>query len=254
MRTYNGITFLFLCLDMNTTLVIIPTFNEIENISNIIEKVFDKTEDTSILVVDDSSPDGTAAAVKVMMKNYPNRLFIEERSIKNGLGQAYVHGFRWALEKGYEYIFEMDADFSHDPMEIPIMLSLLKKDCDLVVGSRYVKGINVVNWPLSRILLSYFASAYVRWITRMPIKDTTAGFVGYRSTVLAAIPLEEVKFVGYAFQIEMKYKAWLKNFKLLEHPIIFVNREFGKSKMDGKIIWEALFGVLYLRIRKKTYL
>jgi len=148
----------------------------------------------------------------------------------------------------------MDADFSHNPLDLIRLQEACENGADLAIGSRYSNGVNVVNWPLSRVLLSYFASAYVRWITRMPIKDATAGFVGYRSTVLAAIPLEEVKFVGYAFQIEMKYKAWLKNFKLLEHPIIFVNREFGKSKMDGKIIWEALFGVLYLRIRKKTYL
>jgi dolichol-phosphate mannosyltransferase len=164
-----------------------------------------------------------------------------------------VHGFLWALRRNYDYIFEMDADFSHDPNELRSMLTILKNRSDLVVGSRYVKGVNVVNWPLSRILLSYFASLYVRLITGMPVKDSTAGFVGYRRTVLESIDLEKIKFVGYAFQIELKYKAWLKKFRLEEHPIVFLNRAKGKSKMNGSIIWEALFGVLFLRIFKNRF-
>lgn len=187
------------------------------------------------------------------MERFPKRLFLESRSNRTGLGSAYVHGFQWALRRNYAYIFEMDADFSHNPKEIQPILALLEKEADLVVGSRYIKGVNVVNWPLSRILLSYFASLYVRLITGMPIKDATAGFVGYRSEVLKAIEIDQVKFVGYAFQIELKYKAWLKKFKLIEHPIVFTNRVKGKSKMNGSIIWEALYGVLFLRLFKKTF-
>ena len=238
---------------MKKTLIIIPTYNEIENIESIIEAVFSTSVAVAILVVDDESPDGTRQKVLSLMERFPKRLFLESRSNRTGLGSAYVHGFQWALRRNYTYIFEMDADFSHNPKEIQPMLALLEKEADLVVGSRYIKGVNVVNWPLSRILLSYFASLYVRLITGMPIKDATAGFVGYRSEVLKAIEIDQVKFVGYAFQIELKYKAWLKKFKLIEHPIVFTNRVKGKSKMNGSIIWEALYGVLFLRLFKKTF-
>ena len=238
---------------MENTLIIIPTYNEIENIESIIEAVFLSGLPSDVLVVDDQSPDGTADQVLKMMKKFPKRLFIESRADKKGLGTAYVHGFHWALRRKYSYIFEMDADFSHNPKELSSMIALLKNQADLVVGSRYINGVNVVNWPLGRILLSYFASFYVRLITGMPIKDATAGFVGYKRQVLDAIDLDQIKFVGYAFQIELKYKAWLKNFKLIEHPIIFTNRVKGKSKMNGSIICEALFGVLFLRFFKKRF-
>ena len=238
---------------MEKTLIIVPTFNEIENIESIIEAVFSTPVAVAILVVDDESPDGTGQKVLSLMERFAKRLFLESRSNRTGLGSAYVHGFQWALRRNYAYIFEMDADFSHNPKEIQPMLALLEKEADLVVGSRYIKGVNVVNWPLSRILLSYFASLYVRLITGMPIKDATAGFVGYRSEVLKAIEIDQVKFVGYAFQIELKYKAWLKKFKLIEHPIVSTNRVKGKSKMNGSIIWEALYGVLFLRLFKKTF-
>lgn len=238
---------------MEKTLIIIPTYNEIENIKSIIEAVFDTQLGVNILVVDDQSPDGTGAEVLEMISRFPHQLFLESRSDKTGLGSAYVHGFKWALRRDYEYIFEMDADFSNNQNELSPMLNILQKDSDVVVGSRYVKGVNVVNWPLSRILLSYFASLYVRLITSMPIKDATAGFVGYRRKVLESMDLDQIKFVGYAFQIELKYKAWLKKFKLEEHPIVFLNRTKGKSKMNGSIIWEALFGVLFLRIFKNRF-
>lgn len=238
---------------MENTLIIIPTYNEIENIESIVEAVFSIQSPLDVLVVDDQSPDGTADQVLSMMEQFPERLFLESRLDKKGLGTAYVHGFKWALRRNYQYVFEMDADFSHNPQELVPMLLLLKDQADLVVGSRYVKGVNVVNWPLGRVLLSYFASFYVRLITAMPIKDATAGFVGYRRHVLEAIALDQIKFVGYAFQIELKYKAWLKKFKLIEHPIIFTNRVKGKSKMNGSIIWEALFGVLFLRIFKNRF-
>ena len=238
---------------MENTLIIIPTYNEIENIKSIVEAVFSIQSPLDVLVVDDQSPDGTADQVLSMMEQFPKRLFLESRLDKKGLGTAYVHGFKWALRRNYQYVFEMDADFSHNPQELVPMLLLLKDQADLVVGSRYVKGVNVVNWPLGRVLLSYFASFYVRLITAMPIKDATAGFVGYRRHVLEAIALDQIRFVGYAFQIELKYKAWLKKFKLIEHPIIFTNRVKGKSKMNGSIIWEALFGVLFLRIFKNRF-
>ena len=238
---------------MEKTLIIIPTYNEIENIESIINAVFSTGLGLDILVVDDESPDGTGQKVLSLMERFPQHLFLESRSNRTGLGSAYVHGFQWALRRNYAYIFEMDADFSHNPKEIQPMLALLEKEADLVVGSRYIKGVNVVNWPLSRILLSYFASLYVRLITGMPIKDATAGFVGYRSEVLKAIEIDQIKFVGYAFQIELKYKAWLKKFKLMEHPIVFINRVKGKSKMNGSIIWEALYGVLFLRLFKKAF-
>ena len=232
---------------MEKALVIIPTYNEAENIKKVIEaSIREKTFD--VLVVDDSSPDGTSSIVKEFIKSYPKKIFLEVRKNKDGLGRAYVHGFKWAIKKKYDYIFEMDADFSHNPSELITMLEYLKKGNDMVIGSRYVKGINVVNWPLGRILLSYLASVYVRVITSMPIKDPTAGFVGYKKEVLEAIALDKVKFVGYAFQVEMKYKTWRKKFSYIEHPIIFTNRALGISKMDGKIIWEGLLGVLILRI------
>ena len=228
---------------MEKALVIIPTYNEAENIKKVIEaSISEKTFD--VLVVDDSSPDGTSSIVKEFIKSYPKKIFLEVRKNKDGLGRAYVHGFKWAIKKKYDYIFEMDADFSHNPSELVTMLEYLKKGNDMVIGSRYIKGINVVNWPLGRILLSYLASVYVRVITSMPIKDPTAGFVGYKREVLEAIALDKVKFVGYAFQVEMKYKTWRKKFSYIEHPIIFTNRALGFSKMDGRIIWEGLLGVL----------
>ena len=232
---------------MDKALVIIPTYNEAENIQKVITTTLAE-DDFHVLVVDDSSPDGTAELVLKMMKTLPHRLFIEKRSKKEGLGKAYLHGFEWAIEKQYPYVFEMDADFSHDPKELPTMLSYLKSGFDMVVGSRYIKGINVVNWPLSRILLSYLASLYVRLITNMPVKDPTAGFVGYKREVLEQLDLKKIMFVGYAFQIEMKFKVWKRGFKLIEHPIIFTNRVLGVSKMNGKIIWEALPAVILLRI------
>jgi dolichol-phosphate mannosyltransferase len=239
---------------MEKTLIIIPTYNEIENISAIIEAVFETQLALDILVVDDTSPDGTGQAVEELMDRYPNRLYLETRVEKQGLGAAYVHGFFWALHREYQYIFEMDADFSHDPKELIPMQNLLETQTDVVVGSRYINGVNVVNWPLTRILLSYFASIYVRIITAMSIKDATAGFVGYRRVVLETLDLNNIKFVGYAFQIELKYKAWINKFKIQEHPIIFINRVLGKSKMNGNIIWEALFGVLFLRLNKRKFL
>lgn len=245
---------LFLQKSMEKTLVIIPTFNEIENIASIIAAVFDTGLALDILVVDDQSPDGTATEVLKQMNSYPERLFLESKAKKEGLGAAYVHGFLWALRRQYEYIFEMDADFSHDPKELPSMLEELKNEVDVIVGSRYIHGVNVVNWPLSRVMLSFFASIYVRWITGMPVKDATAGFVGYKRKVLELINLKHIKFVGYAFQIEMKYKAWIRGLRMKEHPIIFVNRALGTSKMNGSIIWEALFGVLFLRFNKIKFL
>ena len=239
---------------MEKTLIIIPTYNEIENISAIIEAVFETQIALDILVVDDTLPDGTGQAVEELMDRYPNRLYLETRVEKQGLGAAYVHGFFWALHREYQYIFEMDADFSHDPKELIPMQNLLETQTDVVVGSRYINGVNVVNWPLTRILLSYFASIYVRIITAMSIKDATEGFVGYRRVVLETLDLNNIKFVGYAFQIELKYKAWINKFKIQEHPIIFINRVLGKSKMNGNIIWEALFGVLFLRLNKRKFL
>ena len=232
---------------MEKALVIIPTFNEAENIKKVVEASL-REKKFDVLVVDDSSPDGTATIVKEIIESNPNKIFLEVRKKKDGLGRAYIHGFKWAVNKKYDYIFEMDADFSHNPSELKTMLGYLKEGKDMVIGSRYIKGINVVNWPLGRILLSYLASVYVRLITSMPIKDPTAGFVGYKREVLEAIALDKVKFVGYAFQVEMKYKTWRKKFSIVEHPIIFTNRTLGFSKMDGRIIWEGLLGVLILRI------
>ncbi|MGS0748126.1 polyprenol monophosphomannose synthase [Halpernia sp. GG3] len=228
-------------------LVIIPTFNEKENIAAIISAVLNLKDDFDILVVDDSSPDGTSNIVKNIQEN-ESHLFLTERKIKDGLGKAYVHGFRWALEKGYDYIFEMDADFSHNPEDLPKLYEACK-NADMVIGSRYSKGVNVVNWPMSRVLLSYFASKYVRFILRVPIADTTAGFVCFSRRVLEGIDLEKVKLKGYGFQIEMKFRAFKKNFKIVEVPIIFTDRTRGESKMNGGIIKEAVFGVLNLKLK-----
>jgi dolichol-phosphate mannosyltransferase len=233
---------------MKNILVIIPTFNESENISQIISSVFKHVPQCHILVVDDNSPDGTSRIVKKIINLTKKRLFIKDRKNKLGLGAAYIDGFNWAIEKKYDFIFEMDADFSHDPVSLPKMIEILKDNSDVVVGSRYKKGVNVVNWPLGRILLSYAASLYVRVITGMPIKDPTAGYVGYKREVLEKIELDKIQFVGYAFQIEMKYKSWIKGYKIHEYPIVFKNRINGKSKMDQSIFWEALIGVIKMRL------
>jgi dolichol-phosphate mannosyltransferase len=235
---------------MSDTLVIIPTYNEKENIELIIRAVFSQKKAFDILIVDDSSPDGTSEIVEKLILEFPNRLFLEIRKEKTGLGAAYIHGFKWALEKPYEYIIEMDADFSHNPNDlIRLYDECDKNDTDVAVGSRYLDGdINVVNWDIKRILLSYLASQYVRLITRIPVKDTTAGFVCYKRNVLETIHLDKIQFVGYAFQIELKYKAWKRNFKVNEVSIIFTDRIRGKSKMNGSIISEAIFGVLKMTI------
>lgn len=235
---------------MHKKIVVIPTYNEILNIKNIIEAVMKLPEEFDVLVVDDDSPDGTATAVTALFEQFPQRIFLEKRKEKSGLGTAYVHGFKWALANGYDYIFEMDADFSHNPEDLSRLYQTCLEGADMAIGSRYVKGVNVVNWPLNRVLLSYFASIYVRVITRMKIHDTTAGFIGYKRNVLESIPLGEIKFVGYAFQIEMKYRAFCKGFQIREIPIIFTDRIHGESKMSGGIIKEAVFGVLDLRIKK----
>ncbi len=236
---------------MFKSLVIIPTYNEIENIENIIRAVFALDNNFDVLIVDDNSPDGTFRKVQQLQTEFPNRLFLEVREKKSGLGRAYVHGFKWALAHNYDYIFEMDADFSHNPNDLEkLHLACTEQNADLAIGSRYVTGVNVVNWPLSRVLLSYFASVYVRLITGMKIHDTTAGFVCYKRKVLESINLNKIKFVGYAFQIEMKYRAFAKGFKLTEVPIIFTDRTHGQSKMSSGIIKEAVLGVISLRIKK----
>ena len=235
---------------MKKTLIIIPTYNEIENISSIIKAIFDVNLNLDILVVDDNSPDGTSNVVKNLIIKHKKKLFLEERDKKEGLGVAYVHGFNWALDREYDYIFQMDADLSHNPSELIKMKERLEVDADLIIGSRYKNGVNVINWPLSRILLSYIASIYVRFITSMPIKDPTSGFVGYKRKVLEVINVNKIRFVGYAFQIEMKYRAWINEFNLKEESIIFLNRAHGNSKMDSSIILEAFFGVLFLRVCK----
>ena len=233
---------------MADSLVIIPTFNEIENIELIIHSVFALEQDFHILVVDDNSPDGTANAVRNLQEQYSDRLFLEVRQDKFGLGTAYIHGFKWAIERKYEYIFEMDADFSHAPSDLIKLREACIGGADVAVGSRYKKGINVVNWPLHRILLSYGASFYVKLITGMKVHDPTAGFVCYRRKVLETINLESIKFIGYAFQIEMKFRAHLKKYKIVEVPIIFTDRIRGKSKMSASIINEAVFGVIQMKL------
>lgn len=235
---------------MTQNLVIIPTYNEIENIAAIIDAVMALTDGFDVLVVDDGSPDGTAACVREKAGQYPDRVHLLERSGKLGLGTAYIAGFKWALGRGYEYITEMDADFSHNPADLPRLLAACRNGADVAVGSRYVSGVNVVNWPIGRVLMSYYASAYVRIITRMKIRDTTAGFVCWNRRVLEAIDLDAVEFRGYAFQIEMKYTAHSRGFKVSEVPIVFVNRVLGSSKMSGSIFGEAVFGVIKLRLRQ----
>lgn len=232
---------------MKKSLVIIPTFNEKENIAKIIEAVFALHVPFHILIVDDGSPDGTAHIVKSIARENGGRLFILEREGKQGLGTAYITGFKWGLEHGYDLIFEMDADFSHNPSDLTRMHQALSNQADMVVGSRYVKGGQVKNWPWDRILLSFGASLYTRLITWMPVKDPTAGFVGYRAEVLRAIPLEKIRFIGYAFQIEMKFSAYLRSFRIQEIPITFVDRVEGESKLSSGIINEAVFGVLGMR-------
>ena len=235
---------------MKDVLIIIPTYNEIENIENIIISTFQLYSDISILIVDDNSPDLTYKKVQELELKFSKQLFLLKRLKKDGLGTAYVEGFKWALKKKFNYVFEMDADLSHNPKDIKRILEpMLINDYDMSIGSRYIKGINVVNWPLSRIILSYTASIYVRIITKMKIQDSTSGYVCYKKTVLESINLDTIKFSGYAFQIEMKYKAYLKNFKIIEVPIIFSDRKYGVSKLNGSIISEAIIGVLSMRIK-----
>ncbi|MCH3881252.1 MULTISPECIES: polyprenol monophosphomannose synthase [Tenacibaculum] len=236
---------------MSDALVIIPTYNEKENIEAIIREVFNQEKDFHILVVDDNSPDGTGNIVENLQKEFSTKLHIEKRTGKNGLGTAYIHGFKWAIEKKYDYIIEMDADFSHNPKDlIRLYNECAKKDADVSVGSRYSVGVNVVNWPMHRVLLSYFASKYVRFITGIPLHDTTAGFVCWKRSVLETLRLDKIKFIGYAFQIEMKYKAWKRGFKINEVSVIFTDRTLGESKMSGNIVYEALFGVIKMRLSK----
>ena len=239
---------------VSNAIVIIPTFNEKENISLIVDAVFGLPKDFHVLIVDDSSPDGTADIVKDLQKNYnateAKLHLLERKGGKQGLGTAYIAGFRYAIEKGYDFVLEMDADFSHDPKDlVQLYMTCAEGDSDLSIGSRYATGVNVVNWPMGRVLLSYFASAYVRLITSMPIRDTTAGFVCYRRKVLETIPLDQIKFVGYAFQIEMKFITWKYGFKLQEIPIIFTERTRGQSKMSAGIFKEAFFGVMQMTIQ-----
>lgn len=237
---------------MNFTkkLVIIPTYNEIENIKNIIDTIFSLSIPFDILIVDDNSPDGTVLEVKNLQSIYPKKLFLEIRDKKLGLGTAYIYGFKWALAQNYDYIFEMDADFSHNPNDLCRLYNeCIEKKADITIGSRYIKGVNVVNWPLPRILLSYGASLYVKIITGMKIEDPTSGFICYSRKVIEAINLDSIRFIGYAFQIEMKYKAYIRKFKLLEVPIIFTDRSKGKSKMNSSIIKEAIFGVIMMKLR-----
>ncbi len=235
---------------MSDCLVIIPTYNEKDNIERIIRKVFSLPKEMDVLIVEDNSPDGTATIVKTLMTEFAGRLFIEERKGKLGLGTAYIHGFRWALKRDYDFIFEMDADFSHNPEDLLRLYDAARnKGGDLVIGSRYITGVNVVNWPMGRVLMSYVASIYVRFITRMKVMDTTAGFKCYIRKVLETIDLDNVRFTGYAFQIEMKYTAWKLGFNIVEVPIIFTDRTLGESKMSTGIFKEAVLGVLSLRWR-----
>lgn len=230
------------------SLVIIPTYNEKENIENIIRAVFGLEKEFHILVIEDGSPDGTAAIVKNLMKEFPTRLFIFERTGKLGLGTAYIAGFKWGIEHEYDYIFEMDADFSHNPNDLPRLYNACANEgYDLAIGSRYVSGVNVVNWPMGRVLMSYYASMYVRIVTGLKIQDTTAGFKCYRRKVLETIELDKIRFKGYAFQIEMKFTTFKCGFNIKEVPVIFVNRKLGTSKMNSSIFGEAVFGVMQLK-------
>ena len=236
---------------MKDSLVIIPTFNEKENIERIIRKVFSLNKEFDILIVEDNSPDGTAEIVRSLMQEFPGRLHMEERKGKLGLGTAYIHGFKWALQRKYEYIFEMDADFSHNPEDLLKLYDVCaNQGGDVAIGSRYIKGVNVVNWPMGRVLMSYFASYYVRLVTSMKIMDTTAGFKCYRRNLLNTIDFDRIKFTGYAFQIEMKYTAWKLGFKIIEVPIIFTDRTEGTSKMSSGIFREAILGVIQLRFKR----
>lgn len=238
-------------------LVVIPTYNEIENIEAIIRKVFSLSHPFDVLVVDDGSPDGTALKVKQLQNEYPERLHLLERKGKQGLGTAYIHGFKWAFDQGYRYLFEMDADFSHNPDDLVRLYNACANEGnDVAVGSRYIKGVNVVNWPMGRVLMSYFAGVYVRFVTGMQIMDPTAGFICYKREVLQGIGLNDIRFVGYAFQIEMKFNTWKYGYSITEVPIIFTDRTKGVSKMSTKIFKEAVLGVLYLKIRSffKTYI
>jgi dolichol-phosphate mannosyltransferase len=234
---------------MNDGIVIIPTYNEIENIETIVRAVFSLHKPFDILIVDDNSPDHTAEKVIALQTEFKDRLHLEKRPKKAGLGTAYVHGFQWALARHYQYVFEMDADFSHNPNDLePLYNACHFGEADLAIGSRYVTGVNVVNWPLSRVLMSYFAGHYVRFVTGMPVQDATAGFVCYRRNVLETIPLDQIKFIGYAFQVEMKFTTWKYGFKMSEVPIIFTDRTKGTSKMSANIFKEAIFGVIQLKI------
>ncbi|MDZ4668788.1 MAG: polyprenol monophosphomannose synthase [bacterium] len=235
---------------MSKKIVIIPTYNECENIEEILRAVLSLHQSFDVLVVDDNSPDGTSKIVKQMQEHeYKLNLHLMERKVKNGLGTAYIDGFKWCLNQGYEYIFEMDADFSHNPNDLPKLFESLFEGADVSIGSRYKTGVNVVNWPMSRVMMSYFASSYVRFITGMNIRDTTAGFVGYRSHVLKNIQLDQIKFRGYAFQIEMKFTAWKHGFKIEEVPIIFTDRTKGESKISKGIIQEAIGGVISMKLK-----
>ena len=235
---------------MSNALVVIPTYNEIENIEPLLRDIILLQRDFDILVVDDNSPDGTSALVEKLIKEYPDNIFLLKRTSKLGLGTAYIAGFKWALKRHYDFIFEMDADFSHNPKDLLRLYSACENEnCDMAIGSRYVTGVNVVNWPMNRVLLSWGASRYVRWITGMKIYDTTAGFICYRRHVLEAINLDAIKFVGYAFQIEMKFKTYLSKFKIKEVPVIFTDRTKGTSKMSKGIISEAIFGVLTMKLK-----
>lgn len=235
---------------MSNALVVIPTYNEIENIEPLLRDIILLQRDFDILVVDDNSPDGTSALVEKLIIEYPDNIFLLKRTSKLGLGTAYIAGFKWALKRHYDFIFEMDADFSHNPNDLLRLYSACENEnCDMAIGSRYVTGVNVVNWPMNRVLLSWGASRYVRWITGMKIDDTTAGFICYRRHVLEAINLDAIKFVGYAFQIEMKFKTYLSKFKIKEVPVIFTDRTKGTSKMSKGIISEAIFGVLTMKLK-----
>lgn len=238
---------------MADSIVIIPTYNEKENIENIIRTVFSLPKVFHILVVDDASPDGTGDIIRRLMGEFPNKLFIEERKGKLGLGTAYIHGFKWALARTYEFVFEMDADFSHNPEDLPRLYHACHtEEYDVAIGSRYCSGVNVVNWPIGRVLMSYFASKYVRFVTRLNVHDSTAGFKCYKRKVLETIDLDKIQFKGYAFQIEMKYKAYVLGFKIKEVSVIFVNRQLGTSKMNTEIFGEAFFGVINLRWKRLT--
>ena len=234
---------------MPNSLVIIPTYNEIENIEKMLDTVMSLERPFDVLIVDDGSPDGTAEKVREKMSQYKGRIHMEERTGKLGLGTAYIHGFKWALARDYDYIFEMDCDFSHNPEDLPRLQEACEQGAGVAIGSRYVRGVNVVNWPMSRVLLSYFASVYVRFITGMPIQDSTAGFKCYRRSTLESIDFSQIQFVGYAFQIEMKFTAWRKGIEVVEVPVIFTDRTKGESKMSGGIIKEAIFCVIKLKLR-----